>query len=47
LLDQSGIGQIGRNAGIGQAPYIRHPVRRTLVDGEFHAGLQVQADGKE
>src|SRR5258708_34957354 len=45
FLEQSGVGEIGRDAGIGKAPDIGNPIGGALVDRYLDAGLQVQADG--
>ena len=47
ILQQAGSAKSACDAGIRKAPDIRESIRRSLVDGDFDAGLQVQADGKE
>ena len=47
FLEQSGIGQIGCNAGVGEAPHIGNSLGGALIDREPDPGLEVEADGKE
>jgi hypothetical protein len=47
FLEQPGIGHVGCDAGVGQAPDIWNPMSGPLVDRDLDAGLQVQADGQE
>ena len=47
FLEQPRLGQIGCDAGIGQAPDKGDSKWRSLIDGDLDARLQIEADGAE